>query len=154
MSIESVMPSNHLILCRLFLVPSIFASIRVYKSIHPTILQHKFETHPCKRWNPRARFHREAALVPQHTSLAASCRRDPVDKRSQTSQEAAGGKSKAAQWRTLTARAKTTAEIQEKRVNSKDIVKAESTKSSNFRSGETWLLTAWLDCNSLSTRLA
>ena len=31
MSIESVMPSNHLILCRpLFLLPSIFPSIRVF----------------------------------------------------------------------------------------------------------------------------
>ena len=33
MSIESVMPSNHLILCRpLFLLPSIFPSIRVFSS--------------------------------------------------------------------------------------------------------------------------
>ena len=33
MSIESVMPSNHLILCRpLLLLPSIFASIRVFSS--------------------------------------------------------------------------------------------------------------------------
>ena len=33
MSIESVMPSNHLILCRLFLFPSsVFPSIRVYSS--------------------------------------------------------------------------------------------------------------------------
>ena len=30
MSIESVMPSNHLILCSLFLLPSIFPSIRVF----------------------------------------------------------------------------------------------------------------------------
>ena len=38
MSIESVMPSNHLILCRpLLLLPSIFPSIRVFssKSVHP-----------------------------------------------------------------------------------------------------------------------
>ena len=34
MSIESVMPSNHLILCRpLLLLPSIFPSIRVYESV-------------------------------------------------------------------------------------------------------------------------
>ena len=33
MSIESVMPSNHLILCRLFLLPpSIFPSIRVFSN--------------------------------------------------------------------------------------------------------------------------
>ena len=30
MSIESVMPSNHLILCRLLLLPSLFRSIRVF----------------------------------------------------------------------------------------------------------------------------
>ena len=32
MSIESVMPSNHLILCHLLLVPSIFPSIRVFSN--------------------------------------------------------------------------------------------------------------------------
>ena len=32
MSIELVMPSNHLILCRPFLLPSIFPSIRVFSS--------------------------------------------------------------------------------------------------------------------------
>ena len=32
MSIESVVPSNHLILCRLFLLPSIFPSITVFSS--------------------------------------------------------------------------------------------------------------------------
>ena len=32
MSIESVMPSNHLILCRPLLLPSVFASIRVFSS--------------------------------------------------------------------------------------------------------------------------
>ena len=41
MSIESVMPSNHLILCRpLFLLPSIFPSIRVFSS----------ESALCIRW--------------------------------------------------------------------------------------------------------
>ena len=37
MSIESVMPSNHLILCRPFLPPSIFPSIRVFskESVFP-----------------------------------------------------------------------------------------------------------------------
>ena len=32
MSIESVMPSNHLILCRPLLLPSIFPSIRVFSN--------------------------------------------------------------------------------------------------------------------------
>ena len=32
MSIESVMPSNHLVLCRLLLLPSIFPSIRVFSN--------------------------------------------------------------------------------------------------------------------------
>ena len=41
MSIESVMPSNHLILCRsLFLLPSIFPNIRVFSS----------ESALCIRW--------------------------------------------------------------------------------------------------------
>ena len=41
MSIESVMPSNHLILCRpLFLLPSIFPSIRVFSN----------ESVLCVRW--------------------------------------------------------------------------------------------------------
>ena len=40
MSIESVMPSNHLILCRLLLLPSIFPSIRLFSS----------ESALCIRW--------------------------------------------------------------------------------------------------------
>ena len=32
MSIESVMPSNHLILCRLLLLPSIFPRVRVFSN--------------------------------------------------------------------------------------------------------------------------
>ena len=40
MSIESVMPSNHLILCRLLLLPSIFPSIRVFSN----------ESALCIRW--------------------------------------------------------------------------------------------------------
>ena len=32
MSIESVMPSNHLILCHLLLLPSVFPSIRVFSN--------------------------------------------------------------------------------------------------------------------------
>ena len=37
MSIESVMPSNHLICCPLFLLPSIFPSIRVFTSVDQSI---------------------------------------------------------------------------------------------------------------------
>ena len=33
MSVESVMPSNHLILCRLLLPPSVFPSIRVFSRV-------------------------------------------------------------------------------------------------------------------------
>ena len=40
MPIESVMPSNHLILCRLLLLPSIFPSIRVFSN----------ESALCIRW--------------------------------------------------------------------------------------------------------
>ena len=32
MSIESVMPSNHLILCRLLLLPSVFPNMRVFSN--------------------------------------------------------------------------------------------------------------------------
>ena len=34
MSIESVMPSNHLILCPPLLLPSVFPSIRVFSALH------------------------------------------------------------------------------------------------------------------------
>ena len=37
MSVESVMPSNHLILCRLLLLPSIFPSISVFSNVRPHI---------------------------------------------------------------------------------------------------------------------
>ena len=47
MSIESVMPSNHLILCRpLFLLPSIFPSIRVFSS----------DSVICIRWPKKLNF--------------------------------------------------------------------------------------------------
>ena len=54
MSIESVMPSNHLILCRpLFLLPSIFPSIRVFSN----------ESALCIRWPKYWSF------SPQHQSF-------------------------------------------------------------------------------------
>ena len=39
MSIESVMPSNHLILCHPFLLPSIFSSIRVFSNKVTKVLE-------------------------------------------------------------------------------------------------------------------
>ena len=45
MSIESVMPSNHLILCPLLLLPSIFPSIRVFSN------ESVFRTRWPKDWN-------------------------------------------------------------------------------------------------------
>ena len=57
MSIESVMPSNHLILCRPLLLPSIFPSIRVfsYKSVlcirWPKIWNFSFSISPCNEYS-------------------------------------------------------------------------------------------------------
>ena len=55
MSIESVMPSNHLILCHpLFLLPSIFPSIRVFSSesvLHirwPKVLEFQLQQQSCQ----------------------------------------------------------------------------------------------------------
>ena len=39
MSIESVMPSNHLILCRPLLLPSIFPSIRVFSKVSVLLIK-------------------------------------------------------------------------------------------------------------------
>ena len=53
MSIESVMPSNHLILCHLLLLPSIFTSIRVFSNesfLHmrwPKYWSFSFSISPC-----------------------------------------------------------------------------------------------------------
>ena len=57
MSIESVMPSNHLILCRPLLLPSIFPSIRVfsnesgYTSVFP-LFSPGVSRHPSKMLDP------------------------------------------------------------------------------------------------------
>ena len=57
MSIESVMPSNHLILCRpLLLLPSIFPSIRVFSN----------ESAPCIRW-PSIGVSASASVLPMNT---------------------------------------------------------------------------------------
>ena len=58
MSIESVMPSNHLILCHRFLFqPSIFPSIRVFKwvsSLHQVAKVLEFQLqHQSFQWKPR-----------------------------------------------------------------------------------------------------
>ena len=58
MSIESVMPSNHLILCRPLLLPSIFPSIRIFSNesaLHirwPNYLQFQLQ-HQSFQWTPR-----------------------------------------------------------------------------------------------------
>ena len=58
MSIESVMPSNHLILCPLLLLPSIFPSIRVLSNEStlrirwPKLLEFQFQ-HQSFQWTPR-----------------------------------------------------------------------------------------------------
>ena len=57
MSIESVMPSNHLILCRPLLLPSIFPSIRVLSHesvLHirwPKYLSFSFNISPCDEYS-------------------------------------------------------------------------------------------------------
>ena len=57
MSIESVMPSNHLILCCPLLLPSIFPSIRVFstKSVHrmrwPMYWSFSFSTSPSNEYS-------------------------------------------------------------------------------------------------------
>ena len=57
MSTESVMPSNHLILCPLFLLPSIFRSIRVFSTepilyiIWPKYFNFNFSISPSKEYS-------------------------------------------------------------------------------------------------------
>ena len=60
MSIESVMPSNHLILCRPFLLlPSIFPSIRVFSN-EPVL---------CIRWSKYWRFSFNISPANEHSRL-------------------------------------------------------------------------------------
>ena len=60
MSIESVMPSNHLILCRpLFLLPSVFPSIRVFSN----------ESTLCIRWPEYWSFSFSFSLSNEHPGL-------------------------------------------------------------------------------------
>ena len=60
MSVESVMPSNHLILCRpLFLLPSIFPSIRVFSN----------ESALCIRWPKYWNFSFNISPSSEHSGL-------------------------------------------------------------------------------------
>ena len=69
MSIESVMPSNHLILCRpLLLLPSIFPNIRVFSS----------ESALCIRWPKYWNFSFNISLSNEHPGLI-SFRMDWLD---------------------------------------------------------------------------
>ena len=68
MSIESVMPSNHLILCPLLLLPSIFPSIRVFFS----------ESVLCIRWPKHWSFSFSISPSNEHSGLI-SFRRDWLD---------------------------------------------------------------------------
>ena len=69
MSIELVMPSNHLILCRpLLLLPSIFPSIRVFSN----------ESAPCIRWPKYWSFSFSISLCNEHSGLI-SFRMDWLD---------------------------------------------------------------------------
>ena len=69
MSIESVMPSNHLILCHpLLLLPSIFPSIKVFSN----------ESAPCIRWPKYWSFSFKISLTNEHPGLI-SFRMDWLD---------------------------------------------------------------------------
>ena len=69
MSIESVMPSNHLILCHpLLLLPSIFLSIRVFSN----------ESALCIRWPKLWNFSFNISPSSEHPGLI-SCRMDWLD---------------------------------------------------------------------------
>ena len=63
MSIESVMPSNHLVLCRpLLLLPSIFPSIRVFST----------ESSLCIRWPKYWSFSFSISLSNEYSGLISS----------------------------------------------------------------------------------
>ena len=68
MSIESVMPSNHLILCHLLLLPSIFPSIRVFSN----------ESALCIRWPTYRSFSFNISPTNEHSGLI-SFRMDWLD---------------------------------------------------------------------------
>ena len=81
MSIESVMPSNHLMLCRpLLLLPSIFASIRVFsnelalRNRWPKYRSFIFNICPSNEYSELISFRMERTLknLPQHHSSKAS----------------------------------------------------------------------------------
>ena len=59
MSIESVMPSNHLVVCRPLLLPSIFSSIRVFSN----------EAALCTRWSNYWSFNFSISLSNEYSGL-------------------------------------------------------------------------------------
>ena len=69
MSIESVMPSNHLILCHPLLLPSIFLSIRVFSN----------ESVLCIRWPNYWSFSASASVLPMNIQDLTSFRTDWLD---------------------------------------------------------------------------
>ena len=68
MSIESVMPSNHIILCRPLLLPSVFPSIRVFSN----------ESVLCIRWPKYWSFSFNISPSSEHSGLT-SFRMDCLD---------------------------------------------------------------------------
>ena len=98
MSIESVMPSNHLILCRpLLLLPSIFSSIRIFSNElavrirWPKYWSFSFSNSPSNKylglisvdhlfWSPCCpRDSQESSPAPQFESIKPSAKRQPRD---------------------------------------------------------------------------
>ena len=78
MSIESVMPSNHLILCRpLFLLPSTFPSIEVFsnKSVlyirWPKYWTFNFNISPCHEYSELISHHGDSFSPSEHPTLTA-----------------------------------------------------------------------------------
>ena len=86
MSIESVMPSNHLILCHPLLLPSIFLSIRVFTHIRwPNNLSFSFSISPSNEYSGLISFRMDwldllavqgtvKNLLQHHSSKASSIR--------------------------------------------------------------------------------
>ena len=91
MSIESVMPSNHLILCRPLLLPSVFPNIRVFSSESalcirwPKYWSFSFSTSPSNKYSGLISFRidwldllavqgtlQESSLAPQFESINSS----------------------------------------------------------------------------------
>ena len=78
MSIESVMPSNHLILCRPLLLPSVFPSIRVFSSVSalhirwPKDWSFSFSDSPSNEYSVLRLFIHDRLCDPRDCSLPGS----------------------------------------------------------------------------------